>query len=68
MPATGSFHSSLETLSGEQNFEITVHGALPEELVGQLTSAPYIWRVTFRMEDFAFHCRRQENSSLLVST
>ena len=51
--ATGSFHSSLETLSGEQNFEVTVTGGVPEELVGQLTALPYTWRVTPRMEDFA---------------
>ncbi len=51
--ATGSFRSSLETLSGEQNFEITAIGGVSENLVGQLTSQPFAWRVTPRMEDFA---------------
>src|SRR5690242_21574719 len=51
--ATGSFRSSLETLSGDQTFEITANGGVPEQLVGQLTSAAYDWRVTPRMEDFA---------------
>ena len=51
--ATGSFHSSLETLSGEQNFEVTATGGVPEELVGKLASLPYDWSVTPRMEDFA---------------
>jgi len=51
--ATGSFHSSLETLSGEQNFEITATGGVPEDLVGKLNSLPYDWRITPRMEDFA---------------
>jgi putative ABC transport system permease protein len=51
--ATGSFHSSLETLSGEQNFEVTATGGVPEELVGKLTSLPYDWRITPRMEDYA---------------
>jgi putative ABC transport system permease protein len=51
--ATGSFHSSLETLSGEQNFEVTATGGVPEDLVGKLASRPYDWHVTPRMEDFA---------------
>ena len=51
--ATGSFHSSLETLSGEQNFEVTATGGVPENLVGKLVSLPYDWRITPRMEDFA---------------
>jgi putative ABC transport system permease protein len=51
--ATGSFHSSLETLSGEQNFEIAATGGVPEELAGKLNALPYNWRITPRMEDFA---------------
>jgi putative ABC transport system permease protein len=51
--ATGSFHSSLETLSGEQNFEITATGGVPEEVVGKLASQPYDWRITPRMEGYA---------------
>jgi putative ABC transport system permease protein len=51
--ATGSFHSTLETLSGEQNFEITAIGGVPENVVGVLATAPYDWQVTARMEDFA---------------
>jgi putative ABC transport system permease protein len=51
--ATGSFHSSLETLSGEQNFEIAATGGVPDEMVGKLVSQPYDWRITPRMEGFA---------------
>lgn len=51
--ATGSFHSSLETLSGEQNFEVTATGGVPEALAGKLASLPYDWHVTPRMEDYA---------------
>src|SRR5579862_6252887 len=51
--ATGSFHSSLETLSGDQTFEISATGGVPEGIVGKLSALPYDWRVTPRMEDFA---------------
>ena len=51
--ATGSFHSSLETLSGEQNFEITATGGVPDEIVGKLVSRPYNWSIAPRMEGFA---------------
>jgi putative ABC transport system permease protein len=51
--ATGSFHSSLETLSGDQTFEISATGGVSEGIVGKLGSLPYDWRVTPRMEDFA---------------
>jgi putative ABC transport system permease protein len=50
--ATGSFHSSLETLSGEQNVEITAVGGVPDEMVGKLVSQPDDWRITPRMEGF----------------
>jgi len=51
--ATGSFHSSLETLSGEQNFEVTATGGVSEDLAGKLAALPDDWRVTPRMEGFA---------------
>ena len=51
--ATGSFHSSLETLSGEQHLEVTATGGVPDDVVGKLISLPYDWRITPRMEDFA---------------
>src|SRR5579859_1975386 len=51
--ATGSFHSSLEALSGDQTLEISATGGVPEGIVGKLSALPYDWRVTPRMEDFA---------------
>jgi putative ABC transport system permease protein len=51
--ATGSFHSSLETLSGQQDFEITAAGGVSEEIVGKLAELPYDWRITPRIEGFA---------------
>ena len=63
--ATGSFHSSLETLSGEQNFEITATGGVPDDLVGKLNSLPYDWRITPRMEDFAVLADRKKSVPLI---
>jgi putative ABC transport system permease protein len=51
--ATGSFHSSLETLSGQQDFEIAAAGGVPEEIVGKLVALPYDWQITPRMEGYA---------------
>ncbi len=51
--ATGSFHSSLETLTGNYNFEITATGGIPEEIVGKLSTLPLDLSVSPRMEDFA---------------
>src|SRR5215470_18206367 len=51
--ATGSFHSSLETLSGDQTLEITAAGGVPEQTVATLTSQPYNWQITPRIEDYA---------------
>jgi putative ABC transport system permease protein len=50
--ATGSFHSSLETLSGRQDFELTAIGGVPEELVGKLSLLPHDWQITPRIEGF----------------
>src|SRR5439155_797595 len=63
--ATGSFHSSLETLSGEQNFEVTTTGGIPENLVGKLVSLPYDWRITPRMEDFAILAESKKTVPLI---
>lgn len=51
--ATGSFHSSMETLSGDNDLEITASGGIPESIVGALASLPYNLRISPRIEDFA---------------
>ena len=63
--ATGSFHSSLETLSGKQNFEVMATGGVPEELVGELISQPYDWRITPRLEGFAVVANAKTNLPLI---
>jgi putative ABC transport system permease protein len=51
--AAGSFRSSMEALSGDNNLEITATGGIPENLVGTLAALPYALRVSPRMESFA---------------
>jgi len=51
--ATGSFRSSMETLAGDNDLEITTPGGVPENLVGTLASLPYSIRISPRIEDFA---------------
>ena len=51
--ATGSFRSSMETLSGDNDLEATATGGVPETLVGKLNSLPYALRISARIEDHA---------------
>ncbi len=51
--ATGSFRSSMETLAGDNDLEITTPGGVPENLVGTLASLPYSIRISPRIEDYA---------------
>lgn len=51
--AAGSFHSSLETLAGENDLEVTATGGVPEQIAGQLATLPYRLRVSPRIEDHA---------------
>jgi putative ABC transport system permease protein len=51
--AAGSFHSSMETLAGDNDLEIVTGGGVPEDLVGTLDAMPYALRVTSRIEDYA---------------
>jgi putative ABC transport system permease protein len=63
--ATGSFHSSLETLSGQQDFEITAAGGVAEEIVGKLVMLPYDWQITPRMEGYALVAESKRTLPLL---
>jgi putative ABC transport system permease protein len=51
--AAGSFRSSMETLAGDDDLEVTAAGGVPEQVVGQLATLPYALRVTPRIEDHA---------------
>ncbi|MBM3727635.1 MAG: FtsX-like permease family protein [Acidobacteria bacterium] len=52
--AAGSFRSSVETLAGEADFEITAIGGVPEETVGALARLPLDLRVRARIEAAGF--------------
>jgi putative ABC transport system permease protein len=51
--AAGSFHSSMETLAGKSDLEVTASGGVPESVVGTLATLPYSIRVSPRIEDYA---------------
>src|SRR5712692_10560063 len=51
--AAGSFRSSMETLAGENDLEVTASSGVPENVVGTLTTLPYSIRVSPRIEDYA---------------
>jgi putative ABC transport system permease protein len=51
--AAGSFRSSMETLAGDDDLEVTAAGGVPEQVVGQLATVPYALHVTPRIEDHA---------------
>src|ERR1700684_4267290 len=51
--AAGSFHSSMETLAGKDDFEVTAARGLPQAIVARLARLPYTLRVSPRIEDHA---------------
>jgi putative ABC transport system permease protein len=50
--AAGSFRSSLETLSGNTNLEVTAAGGIPEQTVATLERLPYPLQLHARVEDY----------------
>ena len=51
--AAGSFHSSLESLTGKADLEITAAGGLDERLLGELVQLPLPVTLRPRIEDWA---------------
>ena len=51
--AAGSFHSSIETLTGDADLEVTAIGGVPDNVVGKLATLPYSITVRPRIEDYA---------------
>jgi putative ABC transport system permease protein len=51
--ATGSFRSSLETLAGDSEVEITASGGVPDDVLKKIASLPFAFRYSPRIEDYA---------------
>src|SRR5271156_1845918 len=51
--AAGSFRSSVETLMGDSDLEVTSTGGVPDAVVGTLATLPYAIRVRPRIQGFA---------------
>src|SRR5687768_5849504 len=51
--AVGSFQSSIESLTGDSDFEVVAAGGVPENVVGALARLPYDMQVRPRIEGFA---------------
>jgi putative ABC transport system permease protein len=51
--AAGSFHSSIETLAGDADLEVTATGGVPDRVAGILATMPFDLVVRPRIEDFA---------------
>src|SRR5215470_16270473 len=63
--AAGSFHSSMETLAGDNDLEVVASGGVPESVIATLASQPFPMRLSPRMEDFAVDLRTQETLPLI---
>jgi len=63
--AAGSFRSSIETLTGENDLEIVTAGGVPENLVGTLEALPFPLRITPRIEDYAVVAETKQTLPLL---
>jgi putative ABC transport system permease protein len=51
--AAGSFRSSMETLAGHNDLEVTATGGVPDAVVAQLARLPYPLQLSARIEDHA---------------
>jgi putative ABC transport system permease protein len=63
--AAGSFHSSMESLAGDNDLEVVATGGVPEGVVAALATQPYPLRLSPRMEDFAVDTRTRETLPLI---
>jgi putative ABC transport system permease protein len=63
--ATGSFRSSLETLVGDAEYEISAVGGVDEKLLGKLVSLPFPLEFSPRIEGFAVVDGTRESVALL---
>src|SRR5271166_6518304 len=58
--AAGSFRSSIETLTGNADLEVTAVGGVPDALVGTLATLPYPIQVHPRIDDYVTVVRTRQ--------
>lgn len=63
--AAGSFQSSLETLTGRADFEVTAIGGVPPGVVARLAALPYALNIRPRIEDYAVIAGRKRTVPLI---
>lgn len=63
--AAGSFHSSMESLAGDNDLEVVASGGVPESVVATLAAQPSALRLSPRMEDFAVDMQTQQTVPLI---
>lgn len=63
--AAGSFRSSVATLTGDFDLEVTAAGGVPDEIAGTLATLPYNLIVHPRIEDYAVVAETGETVPLL---
>jgi putative ABC transport system permease protein len=63
--AAGSFHSSMETLAGDNDLEVVASGGVPEHIFAVLSTEAEPIRVTARVEDFAELSTSKQNLPLI---
>lgn len=51
--AAGSFRSSMETMTGDADLEVTAVGGVPETVVARIATLPHAIRIRARLEDYA---------------
>jgi len=63
--AAGSFHSSMETLAGDNDLEVVASGGVPESVAAALATYPSALRISPRMEDYAVLTDSQQTLPLI---
>ena len=63
--AAGSFHSSMETLAGDNDLEVVASGGVPESVAATLATYPSPLRISPRMEDYAVLTDSQQTLPLI---
>src|SRR5271165_3927706 len=63
--AAGSFRSSMETLTGNAELEVTAVGGVPDPVAGTLATLPYAIQIHPRIDDFAVLAKTKQTVPLI---